>query len=377
MGKPVEDAHTTRTKSQLIEKARGLGFDVIHITKPDAISHAGDKLEAFVRAGYHGDMAWMAETLERRKRPQNLWPDVKSIVMLGMNYGPETSPLDDLAKKERGLVSVYARGKDYHDILKSKLKQLASWLHHETQHEVKVFVDTAPVMEKPLAQAAGLGWQGKHTNLVSREFGSWLFLGSIFTTAELPENTPEQDHCGSCRKCLDICPTDAFPTPYQLDARRCLAYLTIEHKGHIPEEFRKPLGNRIFGCDDCLAICPWNKYAKATSEILFANREATHLPPLEDLLALNEAEFRKRFAGTPVKRTGWKRFLRNVLIGTGNSGNQKHVLQVVPFLNDESSLVRAMAIWACKQLMTCNDFAALRREYFAKENDTAVSQEWG
>lgn len=363
-------------KSQLLKHAQAEGFDTIRITTPDAIPQAPQRLHDFLTAGFHGDMSWMEDTQERRSAPRKLWPEVKSIVMLGMNYGPDNDPLEYLKRNNHGLISVYAQGKDYHDILKKKLKKLASWLHHSTQADVKVFVDTAPVMEKPLAQAAGLGWQGKHTNLVSRDFGSWLFLGSIFTTAHLEPDIPESDHCGSCIKCLDICPTDAFPKPYQLDARRCLAYLSIEYKGHISKEFRKPMGNRIFGCDDCLAICPWNKYAKQTSEARFSAKTITHLPPLEDLLDLNEVQFRELFAGTPVKRTGWERFMRNVLIAAGNSGNASYLSKVTALLKQSSPLIRAMAVWACKQLMSDKDLSALKQEYIDHENDAYVRLEW-
>lgn len=366
----------TDIKEQLIAKAKAEEFDLIRITKAGNIADAGKHLEAFVSSGYHGDMSWLKDTLERRKNPKILWPEVRSIIMLGVNYGPKRSPLEDLQHHHKGTISVYARGKDYHDIIKKRLKRLARWLHQETEQQVKVFVDTAPVMEKPLAQMAGLGWQGKHTNLVSRKFGSWLFLGSIFTTADLAHDTAEHDHCGSCRKCLDICPTKAFPKPYVLDARRCLAYLSIEHKGHIAEEFRKPMGNRIFGCDDCLAVCPWNKYAQLASESRFAGREDTSTPLLEDLLSLDEAHFRKRFAGTPVKRTGWVRFLRNVLIAAGNSKDKGLIVKIRNFMDNQSALVRAMAVWAQKQLMTPDEFATLKAQYLLQETDHTVRLEW-
>ena len=278
-------------------------------------------MQAFVEAGLHGDMHWMAETQARRGSPKALWPEVRSVIMLGMSYAPASDPLAVLDQPDRAAISCYAQGKDYHDVVKSALKRVARWLVAETGAEVKVFVDTAPVMEKPLAAASGLGWQGKHTNLVSREHGSWLFLGAIFTTLVLEPDAPEADHCGSCNRCLTACPTNAFPAPYRLDPRRCISYLTIEHKGHIAPEFRKPMGNRIYGCDDCLAVCPWNKFAQAASEQRFAARAAADNPPLAELLVLDDAGFRARFAGMPIKRTGRDRFVRNVLIAAGNSGD--------------------------------------------------------
>ena len=291
------------------------------MTAPDAAPLAPERLEAWLAEGHHGSMAWMADTAARRADPRILWPEVRSIVLLGLNYGPETDPLATLGARDRATISVYARNRDYHDVIKGKLKEAAGFLAARAGSGVKVFVDTAPVMEKPLAQAAGLGWQGKHTVLVSREFGNWLFLGAIFTTAEMPPDAPERDHCGSCRRCLDICPTDAFPAPYRLDARRCISYLTIEHKGHIPPDLRPGIGNRVFGCDDCLAVCPWNKFAQAGREARLKQREDLAAPPLADLARLDDAAFRARFAGTPIKRTGRDRFVRNVLIAIGNSGD--------------------------------------------------------
>ena len=301
-------------------------------------------------------MDWLVSTQERRADPGKLWPQALSVVMLGANYAPPDDPLAGLADKGGGNISVYARNRDYHDVVKGRLKQLAGWLVAAARGagfdapEVKVFVDTAPVMEKPLAQAAGVGWQGKHTNLVSRDFGSWLFLGSIFTTLPLPRGEPEKDHCGACRACLDICPTNAFPQPYVLDARRCISYLTIEHKGHIAEEFRAAIGNRIYGCDDCLAVCPWNKFARTAREIKFAPREEFCAPRLETLLCLNEPAFRALFAGSPIKRIGASRFMRNVLIAAGNSGDVSLAGSVADRLGDASPLVRAMAVWALARL---------------------------
>ncbi len=367
---------TAALKDILLREARVLGFDAVRVTSPDATTAAGGRFAAFLEAGRHGDMAWLATNADRRRSPTRLWPEVRSIVMLGMSYAPETDPLDALEHPSRGAISVYAQGKDYHDILKGKLKQLASHLATNSGAEVKVFVDTAPVMEKPLAAAAGLGWQGKNTMLVSREHGSWLFLGAIFTTAELPPDAPEEDHCGSCRRCLDVCPTAAFPAPYQLDARRCLAYLSIEHKGHIPAEFRRAMGNRIFGCDDCLAVCPWNKFAAAAREARFHARAETDNPPLAELLELDDAAFRARFAGTPVKRTGRDRFLRNVLIAAGNSGDASLLPRIEALLGDASPLVRAMAVWAMRQLTGDGVGEGVRHRHLAREGDSAVRAEW-
>ena len=296
-------------------------------------------------------MIWMEETVERRLNPQNLWPECRSVIMLAMNYGPETDPLANLAQKSAANISVYARNRDYHDIVKGRLKTIADRLKSVTGRDVKVFVDTAPVMEKPLAQAAGLGWQGKHTNLVSREHGSWFFLGSIFTEADIAKDAPETDHCGTCRACLDACPTDAFPEPYKLDARRCISYLTIEHEGPIPFEFRKPMGNRIYGCDDCLAACPWNKFAQAASEAKFKARADLVSPAIESFLAFDDESFRTHFTGSPIKRIGRARFLRNVLIAAGNSKNALLVSPVVALLKDEAVLVCATALWALAELV--------------------------
>jgi epoxyqueuosine reductase len=367
---------TAALKDMVLREARMLGFDAARVISPDAIAAAGGRFAAFLEAGRHGDMAWLATNAERRRNPARLWPQVRSIIMLGMSYAPETNPLDALDHPTRGAISVYAQGKDYHDIIKGKLKQLAALLAAQSGADVKVFVDTAPVMEKPLAAAAGLGWQGKNTMLVSREHGSWLFLGAIFTTTELPPDTPEADHCGSCRRCLDVCPTAAFPAPYQLDARRCLAYLSIEHKGHIPAEFRRAMGNRIFGCDDCLAVCPWNKFAATAREARFHARVETDNPPLAELLELDDAAFRARFADTPVKRTGRDRFVRNVLIAAGNSGDRTLLPRIETLLGDASPLVRAMAVWAMRQLTGDGIGEGLRHRHLAREGDSDVRAEW-
>ena len=321
-------------------------------------------------------MDWMAETADRRADPRALWPEVRSILMLAVNYGSEDDPLATLARRDAGNISVYARHRDYHDVIKGRLKTLAGWLVARAGGDVKVFVDTAPVMEKPLAMAAGLGWQGKHTNLVSRDFGSWLFLGAIFTTLELQPDAPGADHCGSCRACLDVCPTNAFPAPYRLDARRCVSYLTIEHKGHIAPEFRGPIGNRIYGCDDCLAACPWNKYAQAARETKLLARADLIAPRLADLARLDDAGFRALFAGGPVKRIGHARFLRNVLIAVGNSGDPTLADVARERLDHESPLVRAMAVWACGRLAPREAFMELANARAPRELDEAVRAEW-
>ena len=321
-------------------------------------------------------MDWMAETAARRGDPRALWPDVRSVIMLAVNYGPEGDPLATVARPEAGNISVYARHRDYHDVIKGRLKTLAGWLVARAGGDVKVFVDTAPVMEKPLAMAAGLGWQGKHTNLVSRDFGSWLFLGSIFTTLELEPDAPAVDHCGSCRACLDACPTNAFPAPYRLDARRCVSYLTIEHKGHIAPEFRVAMGNRVYGCDDCLAACPWNKYAQAAREMKLRARADLVAPRLADLARLDDARFRALFAGGPVKRLGHARFLRNVLIAVGNSGDAALADVARERLDHDSPLVRAMAVWACGRLLPRAALAELANARAPRERDEAVRADW-
>ncbi|HMB09095.1 tRNA epoxyqueuosine(34) reductase QueG [Saliniramus sp.] len=366
----------SRLLSALHARAHGLGFDALNITTPDAIPQAGADLAAWLARGYQADMDWMADTADRRADPRTLWPEVRSIILLGMNYGPDCDPLEYLEKRDRATISVYARNRDYHDVIKGRLKELAGFLVARAGGDVKVFVDTAPVMEKPLAEAAGLGWQGKHTVLVSREFGSWLFLGAIFTTAELPADAPESDHCGSCRRCLDICPTNAFPAPYQLDARRCISYLTIEHKGHIDRDLRPGIGNRIFGCDDCLAVCPWNKFAEVGREAKLRQRADLSALPLAELAGLDDAAFRARFAGTPIKRTGRDRFLRNVLIAIGNSGMPALADVARARLGDESPLVRAMAIWALSRLLPHEDFIALSARHISEEADADVICEW-
>jgi epoxyqueuosine reductase len=318
----------------------------------------------------------MDTTAARRGNPRALWPQVGSVIMLGLNYGQDSDPLAMLRRRDRGAISVYARGDDYHDIIKPRLKALARWLTAQAGGDAKVFVDTAAVMEKPLAAAAGIGWQGKHTNLVSRQFGSWLFLGAIFTTLELPPDAPEIDHCGSCHACLDICPTAAFPAPYRLDARRCISYLTIEHKGPIPRELRAPIGNRIFGCDDCLAVCPWNKFAQAGHENKLAARPELTAPRLADLARLDDAAFRQLFSKSPIKRTGRTRFVRNVLIAIGNSGDAALAPEAIRLLDDPSPLVRGAAVWALSRLLPAERFAALAMDRRARESEPLVAEEW-
>jgi epoxyqueuosine reductase len=319
-------------------------------------------------------MAWLASSPGRRASPLVLWRDVRSIIMLGMNYGPDTDPLAILKAHDRAAISIYAQGDDYHDLIKTRLKDLARWLTVNVGGDVKVFVDTAAVMEKPLAASAGLGWQGKHTNLVSRQYGSWLFLGSIFTTIDLPADAPATDSCGSCRACLDICPTAAFPAPYRLDARRCISYLTIEHKGPIPRELRVPIGNRIYGCDDCLAVCPWNKFASQGREAKLAARGALRAPRLADLARLDDAQFRALFSKTAIKRTGRDRFVRNVLIAIGNSGEPTLAAEAERLLGDASPLVRGAAVWALSRLLQREKFAALSQRY--RDADKTVQEEW-
>jgi epoxyqueuosine reductase len=362
-------------KVELHEAARAQGFDAFGVVRPDAIPLGPPRLREFLASGAHGDMAWMAVNAERRGDPRALWPDVRSIVVLGINYGPQDDPLAILEHRSRGAISVYARGDDYHDLIKSRLKQIGRWLLDRAGGDIKVFVDTAPVMEKPLAAAAGLGWQGKHTNLVSRELGSWLFLGALFTTLDLPADAPERDHCGQCRACLDICPTAAFPAPYRLDARRCISYLTIEHKGQIPRALRPLMGNRIYGCDDCLAVCPWNKFARAGREAKLAAREALRAPRLAELVRLDDAAFRALFSKSAIKRIGRARFVRNVLIAIGNSGEASLAGQAERLVDDESPLVRGAAIWALGRLDRTR-LEACAKTRRAGESDPELVAEW-
>lgn len=357
-------------------RAAELGFDACRFTGVTAPWPAAARLEEFLSAGRQGDMDWMASTAGRRSHPQALWSEARSAVVLGLNYGPDADPLAGLSLRDRGLISVYARGDDYHEVIKGRLKQLGGFMASRLGADLKVFVDTAPLMEKPLAHQAGLGWQGKHTNLVSRDFGSWLFLGVILTTADLPADPAGEDYCGQCRACLDACPTGAFPGPYQLDARRCVSYLTIEHRGPVDPALRPGLGNRIYGCDDCLAVCPWNKFAQAGREQRLAARADRVEPPLAELAALDEAAFRARFSRSPVKRTGRDRFLRNVLYAIGNSGDPGLAPSAEARLDDASPLVRGAAVWALSRLMDRARFEALARTRAGAETDAGVRSEW-
>jgi epoxyqueuosine reductase len=351
------------------------GFDAVRFARAGGADDAGEHLATFLAEGRHGTMDWMARNAERRASPSALWADAKSVIVLGANYGPGGDPREQLARRSNGAISVYAQGDDYHDVLKTKLKRLAGFIAERFGADVKVFIDTAPVMEKPLAQEAGLGWQGKHTNLVSREFGSWLFIGSVFTNLELEPDAPEQDHCGECRRCLDACPTQAFTAPYRIDARRCISYLTIEHKGHIPREFRAAMGNRIYGCDDCLAVCPWNKFASVAHEVRLHARSELQNPRLADLARLDDASFRAIFKGSPIKRIGRDRFVRNVLIAIGNSGDATLAEDAERLLADPSPLVRAAAVWALRQLLDARAFEKIAMRSVASESDPEVLQE--
>lgn len=362
-------------KDALRQLALAQGFDAVGVCTAVSIAQAGHDLDAYLAQRFHGEMGWMKERAHQRKSPQMLWPDVRSIIVVAVSAPPAISPLAALKQTSHGLIATYAQGEDYHDVLKPRLKDLArALLSKAGGGEAKVFVDTAPVMEKPLAAAAGLGWQGKHTVLVSRQAGSWLLLGVIYTTIEIAVDEPHRDHCGSCRRCLEICPTKAFPNPYQLDARRCLAYLSIEHKGPIPHEFRRAMGNRIFGCDDCLAVCPWNSFAKAANDQRLSARRDIALRPLDELLALDEAGFRALFRKTPVKRTGRERFLRNCLIAAGNSGERGLAESVAKFITDPSPLLRGAAIWA----LALVDSARLRERVDGRgaETNMSVLEEW-
>ncbi|NSY15945.1 tRNA epoxyqueuosine(34) reductase QueG [Neorhizobium sp. AL 9.2.2] len=379
LSKEKVDLRADRRRQKLTafirEEAAAQGFDLCRITRPDSIPKAPERLTTFLADDHHGTMDWMAETRERRGDPRALWSEVRSIVMFAMNYGPDEDPRGILEKPDKAAISVYARNRDYHDVIKGRLKEIATRFAARAGEDVKVFVDTAPVMEKPLGEAAGLGWQGKHTNLVSRTHGSWLFLGSLFTTADLAFDEAERDYCGSCRACLDACPTAAFPAPYRLDARRCISYLTIEHKGPIAPEFRPLIGNRIYGCDDCLAACPWNKFAASASEMKLKAREDLKEPSIAFLLTLDDPAFRAFFSGSPVKRIGRDRFVRNVLIAAGNSGDRGFVDQCRRLSVDASPTVRGMAIWALKRLMSEAEFAMFA-EARGAEDDAEVENEW-
>jgi epoxyqueuosine reductase len=359
-------------KSWIAARGRKYGFESCQITQARLPAPVGAGLDAFVDAGHHGEMRWLKETRQRRYTPQAMWDEAQTAIIFGCNYGPNHNPLETLEHRQKANISVYARGRDYHEVLKGRLKQIASQLHTKSGWQVKIFVDTAPLMEKPLAARAGLGWQGKHTNLVSREFGSWLFLGTILTSGKLEPDRPEKDNCGSCTACLDICPTNAFPAPYKLDARRCISYLTIEFDGHIPLEFRAPMQNRVFGCDDCLAVCPWNKFAAASSDIKLASGDKI-LPDLSVLLRFDDSEFRAFFSKTPVKRTGYLRFMRNVLIAAGNADQPSLIPLITPYLQHVDARLRAMAVWALSCYLSKADLGELRSE---EEADSQVIAEW-
>jgi len=368
---PANPEPGTAVRAALDAEARAIGFADIAVTRPDSVTAAGARLRHWVGQERHGEMAWMADRIDWRTNPAALWPAARSVIMLAEPYTPGKDPLAVLGQPDRAGISVYAQGRDYHDVVKKRLKRLGRWLIAKHGGEIKVFVDTAPVMEKPLAEAAGLGWQGKHTNLVSRRLGSWFFLGAIFTTLELAPDTPQGDHCGACRRCLDICPTAAFPAPYQLDARRCISYLTIELKGPIPREMRPLIGNRIYGCDDCLAVCPWNKFAQAANAA-YAPREGADAPLLAELAGLDDAAFRARFSGSPVKRIGRGRFLRNVLVAIGNSGDPGLITIAESATADADPLVRGHAVWALSRLVGAETFEAARRF----DPDADVEEEW-
>ncbi len=339
--------------SQIRARALALGFDEIGVTSAELPDRVADGLAGFLAEGHHGTMGWLQDRAAQRSSPRGLWPDARSVISLGFSYAPEGDPLAGLEQKSTGNISVYARGRDYHDVIKGKLKHLAQFIATRFDAEVKVFVDTAPVMEKPLAQQAGLGWQGKHTNLVSRRHGSWLFLAEIYTNLDLPADPPHLDRCGSCHRCLDACPTDAFPSPYRLDARRCISYLTIEHEGPIPEDLRPAMGNRIYGCDDCLAVCPWNRFAEAGREAKLSARPELVSPDLATLLSDDDAAFRARFAGGPIKRIGHARMRRNLLIAAGNSADPSLLQQVEAARGAADPVIAQTADWASARLRAC------------------------
>ena len=367
-------------EAAILDHARSLGFDAIGIADPASVTGTEERLKLYLADGRHGTMEWMDNP--RRAHPGAIWPEAKSIIVAAVNYGPgpghsapNTNFLETRRPPDQGEIARYARGRDYHHVMKRRLKRLGTWIANEYDAQVKVFVDTAPVMEKPVAAQAGIGWQGKHTNLLSRDYGSWLLLGEVFTTLKLKPSDPSDGDCGTCTMCLDVCPTDAFPEPYQLDSRRCISYLTIEHKGHIPEEFRVLMGNRIFGCDDCLAVCPWNKFAKMAKDQAVWPRIELTAPRLGELAELDDPSFREVFAGSPIKRTGRDRFVRNVLIAMGNSGDKALVSRVRNLLDDGSPLVRAMAVWALGQLDP-DAYATEKSARLGAETDDAVRQEW-
>jgi len=368
--------HSLISKSTIQKKSKEFGFDIIKITDPKIHKKNQYYIKDFLKNDFHGDMDWLEKNLERRVSPKKLWSDVKSIIVLGVNYGPNHDPLQNLENKKIGNISVYARGNDYHEVIKKNLKKFGRWIISQTNSEIKVFIDTAPIMEKPIAQKAGLGWQGKHTNLVSRDYGSWLFLASIFTNLELESDKEEINHCGNCNNCIEICPTDAFTEPYKLDARKCISYLTIEHKGIIPLNLRSKIGNRIYGCDDCLAVCPWNKFAKESNEIKFKQKNKTELYDLKKLSLLSDDNFRKMFSKSPIKRIGRNRFLRNVLIAIGNSKLKDAKDHLNKNIFDESPIVRGAAIWALNQITEGEELNKIKKQSLSIEKDPDVIKEW-
>jgi len=363
-------------RAEIRDKALGAGFDAVGFAPAELAEANRRNFAEYLRLGYHGDMGWLAGKADRRGDPSVLWPEARSVVALGISYAPEGDPLANLAQPGTANISVYARGRDYHEVLKKRLRVLGRWIGEEYSCGIKIFVDTAPVMEKPLAQQAGLGWQGKHTNLVSREHGSWLFLGEIYTTLELPPDGPLDDHCGSCQRCLDVCPTNAFPAPYRLDARRCISYLTIEHAGPIDRELRPLMGNRIYGCDDCLAVCPWNKFAKAGADADLEPRAELTAPRLAELARLDDGEFRRLFSKTAIKRSGRDRFVRNVLIALGNTGDGAAVPVVEALLGDPAPVVRGAAVWALSRLAPWEEFARQQARHLPGEAEVDVQNEW-
>ena len=352
------------------------GFELVGFARPEDVLPLSASLKPFLRSGYHGDMGWLAHNLEKRMDPKCLWPEVQSVIVVALNYGPDHDPMALLEHNDRGVISAYAQGSDYHDVIKKKLKRVGRWMKDAYAADLKVFVDTAPVMEKPLAALSGIGWTGKHTNIVSHELGSWTFLGVIYSALTLPPDEPADNHCGTCTACLTSCPTDALIGPFQLDARKCISYLTIECKGHIPRYLRHKMGNRIYGCDDCLAVCPWNKFAHVTSTAEFEPRMELKAPRLADYVMLDDGAFRQVFSKSPIKRIGRDRFVRNVLIAIGNSGLPELAQPAEALLHDESALVRAMAVWACAQLLPSERFEALRIEHSRGELDVFVADEW-
>ena len=363
-------------EESILSAAKHFGFDIASIIDIAETKNLQTELNQFLENNYHGEMDWLENRKEVRSDPKKLWVEAKSILILGSNYHVSTNSLDLLDKKDKGIISVYARGRDYHLSIKKKLKAFSRWILDNHQCQIKYFVDTAPVMEKPLAMQAGIGWQGKHTNIVSKEYGSWLFLSSIFLDIKLKANSESKNHCGTCNQCIDICPTNAIIAPYKIDAKKCISYLTIEHKSHIPREYRKKIGNRIYGCDDCLAVCPWNKYAKKTNDVDFSPRTELIEPTLRSFLLLGDLEFRKIFSGSSIKRIGRDRFIRNVLIAVGNSNNQNLVKDIMPLLQDNSELVRAMAVWALSEVLTKDNFEAQKKLHYNSENNIEVRNEW-